>query len=109
MMKNLLLFEAILVVGLIIQPHNSLHPQLLEDRHVIMRCKRSILHIAALYPVFVHRLVGRTAKGDKFLRNDPIQVTILNFLVMLVLSQVKGLIVKPAQLDCVLQSSKAIE
>lgn len=59
--------------------------------------------------MLIDGFVGGTAEGDELLRDDPIQVAVLYAFVVLVLGQVEGLVVEPAQLDGVLQPAEAVE
>ena len=51
----------------------------------------------------------RCRKRDKFPWNNPVQVTVLHGLIELIVSQIEGLYIKPAQLDAIFQASEAIQ
>lgn len=61
------------------------------------------------YAFFVSWLIVRRTKGHKFSRNDPINIAVLNFFVVLILSDVKFSIVEPIESDRILQPSEAIQ
>jgi len=54
-------------------------------------------------------LVNRTHKSHKLTRNYPVQVSILNALVMLVLFDIKVLEVVPIMFDCELESLQTMQ
>lgn len=109
MVTNSVLYELIGVVGFVVKPHHSFHAQLLKDRRIVKRCEGTILHGERLYAVFIHRLIRRRTKSDKFMRNNPIKISIFNFFVVLVLSQVESLVVKPSQTNSILQTAQAVQ
>ena len=108
-MIDSIFYELLAIVGFVIQPYDLFHTQFLENWHIVQRSKSSILNKKTIYAVFVNWFVRRTAKCNKFLRNNPIQVSIFYFFIVLIFCQVKGLIVEPTQLHCVLQTTKAVQ
>lgn len=61
------------------------------------------------YAVFIGWLVGGRTEGHEFTREDPVQVTIVYFLVVLVLGEVEGFIVEPSELYSVLNTLKTVK
>lgn len=59
--------------------------------------------------MFIDGFIRGTAEGYKLLRDDPIQISIFYPFVVLVFCQVEGLVIEPAQLDGILQPTKAIQ
>ena len=60
------------------------------------------------YPVFVDGLVVGRTEGHKLVGDDPVEVSVFDLLVVLVLVEVELLVVEPAQLDGVVESAEAI-
>lgn len=60
-------------------------------------------------PVNRVSLVHWSHKGQKFAWNDPVEVTIFNFFVMLIFTSIKGLKVVPSEFDCVFEALKAMQ
>lgn len=52
--------------------------------------------------------VNRSHKGDKLARDNPVEVTILNLLIMLILSSVKFIKIIPLHFDTELETLKAV-
>lgn len=52
--------------------------------------------------------VNRSHKGDKLARDNPVEVTILNLLIMLILSSVKFIKFIPLHFDTELETLKAV-
>lgn len=52
--------------------------------------------------------VNRSHKGDKLARDNPVEVTILNLLIMLILSSVKFIKFIPFHFDTKLETLKAV-
>ena len=61
------------------------------------------------YALLVARFVVRRAEGHKFSRNNPINIAVLDFFVVLILSDVKFSIVEPIEPDGVLESPEAVQ
>lgn len=61
------------------------------------------------YAWVVFGLIVGWAEGYKFARDHPIQISVFDLLIVLVLRNVKLLVVEPAESDSVLQSSQAIQ
>ena len=61
------------------------------------------------YPVLVGGQFGGRAEGYELLGDDPVEVPVLQFLVVLVLGQVECLVVEPAKFQRVLQSPQTVQ
>ena len=89
------------VVFCLIQSDNSLDIPLFEDITVLIRSKaRSLSWLSAIY---------RAHKRREFPRNDPIDISVLNALVVLVLLDIEGLKIVPLLLDTVLETLQAMK
>ena len=62
-----------------------------------------------VYPVLVGGQFGGRAEGYELLGDDPVEVPVLQFLVVLVLGQVECLVVEPAKFQRVLQSPQTVQ
>ena len=69
-----------------IQPHDMSYIEVLENLKVVL------WRISSLVDFLVHR----PHEGNEFLGNDPVQVTIGNFLIVLVLIRIECLEIVPA-------------
>lgn len=62
-----------------------------------------------MYALLIARFIVRGTEGYKFSRNDPVDIAVLDFFVVLVLSDVKFSIVEPIESDGVLESPETIK
>mmetsp|Transcript_66533 Transcript_66533/g.195188 ORF Transcript_66533/g.195188 Transcript_66533/m.195188 type:complete len:286 (+) Transcript_66533:775-1632(+) len=92
--------EALLVVLLLVQPHDQAETGLTEDRHVVFGSEGAVLQVGGR-----HR---RGGEGEEPLRDDPVHVAVLHPLEELVRAHVEPLPVVPVHLDCKLQALQAI-
>lgn len=61
------------------------------------------------YPIFILRLLGRRTKRHKLPRNDPVQITMLNRLIVPVRLHIECLVVEPAEFDGVAEAADTVE
>lgn len=85
------------VLGLV-ETNDEWDSKLFENWNVVLRCKGSI---------FVGNIKW-ARKGDKFSRQNPIQVPVLYLFVVLVLLHIELFVVVPAQCNGVLKSHKTM-
>ena len=76
------------IIGLIIKPDYCIYFYFFEYWYVILWCKQYGF------------IVGR-AESYEFARNYPIDITILYFFVVFILSNIKFFVVKPAESYCI--------
>ena len=87
-MVNSFLREIFAIILVIIESHDFSHIQVLEDIHVAGGSVTISMDAISL--------INWTHEGHKLARNDPVEVAILDFLVVLVFFRVKCLEVVPA-------------
>lgn len=95
----LALYLAIVFLG--IQSHNHRYAHLFKDGDVVVRREGEVLGAVGS--------VDRRAKGHKFSGDDPVEVAVLNALVMLVVGEVELCEVVPAQVDRPLYGFEAMQ
>lgn len=61
------------------------------------------------YVVLIDGFIGGRAECDELVGNDPVEVSVLDLLVVLVLGQIEGLVVEPPQPDRVLQTAQTVQ
>ena len=61
------------------------------------------------YAVFISWFVWGRAEGHEFAGDNPIQISVLQFLVVLILCKVECFVVEPAQLYGILQTVEAVQ
>jgi hypothetical protein len=61
------------------------------------------------YALVVVRVLGWGGKCDEFFWDDPIQIAIFDLLVMLILVNIEGIVVEPAQLDSILEPPETVQ
>lgn len=101
--------KTVCLVGFVIEANHESDSQFLKNGHIVLRAEQLVLSLQQNYSIFVDSLVIGRAKGDELVGNDPVQITILDSLVVLVLLQIELLIVEPAQLDGVVQTPQAVK
>ena len=77
-------------VELVVQPHHLSHPKLLEDGSVVLWCQRAVALVVA-------RFIAWTGKCDKSSGNNPVQIAILNSLIVFILFVVEVRVGVPSQ------------
>ena len=106
---DILLGEVRSIVGFVIQPNHSGHFQFFEYGHVVVGRKCAILRVGRGYVVLIDGFIGGGAECDELVGDDPVEVSVLDLLVVLVLGQAKGLVVEPPQSDRVLQPPQTVQ
>lgn len=81
--------ELLLIILWLVKPDYERHSHLLKDWHVVLRCERAILISD----------IKRTRERYELTWDGPIQVTVFNFFIMLVLLHIERVVVIPAELD----------
>lgn len=84
----------LLILGLI-QTHDQRHAKLLKDGHIVIRSEATI---------FVSHVLG-TREGDELSWNDPVEISILDLLEMLILLHIEARVVVPAQFHGIFKPS----
>ena len=100
-MRNTIVLKVLLIVLVVIQPDNLGHPNILKYVHILLR-------VLSVLVVLVARL-DWAHESYKLSRDDPIQVSVLNALIVFILFHVKLPKVIPAKSYCVLQALQAVE
>lgn len=100
-MGNVFLREESLVVLLFVESHNSLDVELLEYFYIF----------AWMMPVSLVSisLLDGSHESHELAWNNPVEVSVLDPLVLLVLLDVEGLVDIPFEFDCVLQTLQALQ
>jgi hypothetical protein len=89
-------FEALGVISLIVEPDDHCNSHFIEDWNVVLRCEVCTLKCLDSYACnILWVIVGRT-HGNKFSRDDPVEIAVLYFFIVLVLSNIELFEVKPA-------------
>ena len=98
-MLDAILGKFVLFVLGLVEPDDEADVHLLEDGHVVFGGERaiSVSH------------VQWAGEGDEFSRQDPIEVAVLDLFEVLVLLDVKGSVVVPAEGDGKLQALEAVQ
>jgi len=94
--------ESFTVVLLVVKSYDHSNTELLEDWDVIFRSETSVT-------VSVSRLVTGTTESDELSWNDPVEITVLDLLIELVVSEVESLDVEPLELDGIFKTSKTVQ
>jgi len=97
-----ILDESLFIVLFIVKSNDSGDSELLEDRDIIFRSESSVAFS-------ISGLIRRATESNEFAWNDPVQITIFNLFIELVVSEVEILDVKEFELDAVLQTSEAVQ
>lgn len=94
--------ELLLVVLGFVQPDDSPDIECLENGDVVFGSE---------YPEPIHVSWGvvRSAEGNELVRNNPVQVPILDFFIILVLSEIECFDIEPPQLHRILQAFEAVQ
>ena len=100
-MVDALLRESFTVILVIVQSNYSSHIQVLEDVHIAGSCMAVSVNCISL--------INWTHEGHELAWNNPVEVSVLNFLVVLVLLGVESLEVIPAAAYAFLESFKAVK
>ena len=100
-MSDIFLSEKSRVVLLLVESDHALHIELLENLNILVRVM-SISLVSVPLLDWAHEC-------HKFTGNDPVEVTVLNSLVLLVLLDIKGLEVIPLKLDGVFETLETLE
>lgn len=100
-MSNIFVSEESLVVFLFVQSDDPLDAELLEDLDVLVR-------MVAIPLVLVPLLDGAHERHE-LSRNNPVEIAILNSLVLLILFDVEGLEFVPPELDGILETLEALK
>jgi hypothetical protein len=99
-MLDSVLFESSLVIFGVVEANDFAHLQMLKNVNITAtRVAISALTFLA---------VNGTHEGNKFVGDDPVEVTVLNFFIMLVLLDTEFFMVVPALLDTKLETLKAM-
>lgn len=82
-------------IGVIVKSNNHCDSEFFKDWDIIGRCKDSILKSNKKYSIFVNGFVIRGTECYELVGNDPVEITVLNFLIMLIFIKVKFFKVEP--------------
>ena len=100
-MRNVVLLELLSIVLRFIESDDSLDSPFLENVAVLIRSEAG--------PLAWFALVNRAHEGRKLARDDPVDVSVVHPLVILILLHVEGLEVIPVVLDRLLKSLQAVK
>ena len=92
-MFDTLVFKEVLVIHFIIQSNDSGNIMLLENLNILVRMVSK--------PLMRLFLLNRTHKSHELLWDDPVEVSVLDSFIELVLLYVKSSEVVPSEFDCV--------
>lgn len=102
MMVDPVFYEIVSVVGYSIEPNHTRNPKLLENGQVVLW--RQVDD-----PLLIFLLPGRRAKSYKLVRHNPIQIPILDLLIMIILGNIKFLKIEPSQLHRILKPPQTVQ
>ena len=94
-MFNALEGKALWVIGFGVEADDGGDSDFLKDRNIFFGSEK-------LISVFIDFFVRRRTEGNEFAGNNPIQISIFDSFVVLVLLDVKTFKIKPPQLYCIL-------
>lgn len=101
-MVDTILDESLFIVLFIVKSDDSGNSELFEDGDIIFRSESSVTFS-------ISGLVRGATESNELAWNDPVQVTVFDLFVELVVSKVEILDVKEFKLDAVLQTSEAVQ
>lgn len=93
--------KLILVIFGFIESDNTCHVEMLENLKVVLRCVASSLELA--------NVIEWAHEGNELVRYDPVQVTVFNLLVVLILLVIKLPEFVPAEAYGVLEALQAVQ
>jgi hypothetical protein len=93
--------ERLFVVLLLVETDDSVHSDILEDVAVLLGM--------VPVPVASVSLLNGTHESYELAWDDPVKVSVLNFLVVLVLLDIECLEVVPAKLECILEALEDVK
>jgi hypothetical protein len=99
--SDIFLSEKSRVILLLVESNHALHIELLENLDILVRVM-SISLVSVPLLDWAHEC-------HKFTGNDPVEITVLNSLVLLVLLDIEGLEVIPLKLDGVFETLETLE
>jgi hypothetical protein len=99
--SDIFLSEKSRVILLLVESNHALHIELLENLDILVRVM-SISLVSVPLLDWAHEC-------HKFTGNDPVEITVLNSLVLLVLLDIEGLEVIPLELDGVFETLETLE
>ena len=88
------------VVLLVVETDHKPHSEFLEGGHVVVRTEAELLYTVDA--------VNGSAKGQELVGNDPVHVSVLDLLVVLIVCHVEGRRVVPIQVYCPLQRFQTV-
>ena len=100
LMVNPLLQEGGTIVLGFVESDDLANVEVLEDVDVAGSCVAVTVHGVSL--------VNGSHKGQELARDDPVEISVLHLLVVLVLSRIESLEIVPSKSDCVLKALQAV-
>ena len=68
MMFNSLFRKSTRFISMIIKPNDHSNTKFFKHRHIISRCKYTILYLIKIYSIFINRFIIRWTKSNKLIR-----------------------------------------
>jgi len=101
-MVDTVLDESVFIILFIVKSDDSGNSEFLEDGNIIFRSESSVAFS-------ISGLVRGSTESNKLAGDDPVQVTVLNLFIELIVSEVEIFNIKELELNAVLQTSKSIQ
>ena len=98
-MLDALLDKLVLFVLRLVEADDQRHAHAFEYGHVVVRCERT---------VSVRNVEG-SRERDEFAWDNPVQVTVFDFLEVLILLDIESAVVVPAERDCEFKTLEAVQ
>jgi len=94
--------ESVFIILLIVKSNDSGDSKLLEDGDIIFRSESSVAFS-------ISGLVRGATESNELARNDPVQVTVFDLFIELVVSEVEIFNIEELELNAILQTSESIQ
>lgn len=104
--------ESFSFVLFFVKSDDKIDAKFLEDGNIVFWSECSPLRMIKgreSYSLSIFWLAGRSRESDKLAWNNPVEIAVLDLLKIFVISQIEALNVKPLQLDCVIETSEAVQ
>lgn len=97
-MFDSLLFEPICIIGVIIKSYDHGDTELFKHWYIISWGEDTI-------SIFINCLIIRRTERNKLSWNNPVEITVLYFFIMLIFVKIKLSMIEPSQFHCIVQAS----
>lgn len=94
---------------MIVEPDDHGDSKFLEDRDIIGRSEDAVLNFFKNYAVLIDRFIIRRAEGNEFVGDDPVEIAVFYFFIVLILVEVEFFIIEPLEFEGVVDAAQTVK